>query len=50
MLDDVNRHRIKPPVDRAFPLGEGSAAFAHLEAGEQFGKVVLSNREALHSI
>jgi hypothetical protein len=23
-------------------LAEGAAAFAHLEAGEQFGKVVLS--------
>jgi NADPH:quinone reductase-like Zn-dependent oxidoreductase len=42
MLDDVNRHQLRPPVDRVFPLAEGSAAFAHLEAGQQFGKVVLS--------
>jgi NADPH:quinone reductase-like Zn-dependent oxidoreductase len=43
MLDDVTTHRLKPPVDRVFPLDQGAAAFAHLEAGEQFGKVVLSN-------
>jgi len=43
MLDDVNTHRLKPPVDRVFPLAEGGAAFAHLEGGGQFGKVVLSN-------
>ena len=42
MLDDVNAHHLKPPVDRTFPLADVAAAFAHLEAGEQFGKVVLS--------
>lgn len=42
MLEDVNQHQLRPPVDRVFPLAEGAAAFAHLEAGEQFGKVVLS--------
>jgi zinc-binding alcohol dehydrogenase/oxidoreductase len=42
MLDDVNRCQLRPPVDRVFPLQEGGAAFAHLEAGDQFGKVVLS--------
>ncbi|HEY2594805.1 MAG TPA: alcohol dehydrogenase catalytic domain-containing protein [Chloroflexota bacterium] len=42
MLDDVNRYQLRPPVDRVFPLADGAAAFAHLEAGDQFGKVVLS--------
>jgi len=42
MLDDVNQYRLRPPVDRVFPLERGADAFAHLEAGEQFGKVVLS--------
>ncbi len=42
MLEDVNQSLIHPPVDRVFSLEEGAAAFAHLEAGEQFGKVVLS--------
>jgi zinc-binding alcohol dehydrogenase/oxidoreductase len=43
MLDDVNVHQLHPPVDRVFALEQGAAAFAHLEAGEQFGKVVLAN-------
>lgn len=42
MLEDVSQHQLRPPVDRVFPLEDGAAAFAHLEAGEQFGKVVLS--------
>jgi len=42
MLDDVNQFRLRPPVDRVFPLAEGAAAFAHLESGTQFGKVVLA--------
>jgi zinc-binding alcohol dehydrogenase/oxidoreductase len=42
MLDDVNAYQLRPPVDRVFPLDEGANAFAHLERGEQFGKVVLS--------
>jgi len=42
MLEDVNTHGLRPPVDRIFPLSECAQAFAHLEAGEQFGKVVLS--------
>jgi len=33
--------RLKPIVDRVFPLAEGVAAHAYLEAGSQFGKVVL---------
>jgi NADPH:quinone reductase-like Zn-dependent oxidoreductase len=31
-----------PPVDSVFPLTEGRAAFARLESGEQFGKVVVT--------
>jgi NADPH:quinone reductase-like Zn-dependent oxidoreductase len=41
MLRDVVEHKLRPPIDRVFPLAEGPAAFAHLESGEQFGKVVL---------
>ena len=33
--------RLKPVVDRVFPLAEGAAAHAYLESGGQFGKVVL---------
>jgi NADPH:quinone reductase-like Zn-dependent oxidoreductase len=42
MLEDVNQHHLRPPVDRVFGLADGAAAFAHLEAGDQFGKVVLA--------
>jgi NADPH:quinone reductase-like Zn-dependent oxidoreductase len=34
--------RLKPVVDRVFPLAEASAAHAYLESGQQFGKVVLT--------
>ena len=33
--------RMRPPVDRVYQLSEGRAAFERLEAGEQFGKIVL---------
>jgi NADPH:quinone reductase-like Zn-dependent oxidoreductase len=41
MLDDVNRYQLRPPIDRVFGLADGADAFRHLEAAEQFGKVVL---------
>jgi NADPH:quinone reductase-like Zn-dependent oxidoreductase len=34
--------RLKPVVDRVFPLAEAAAAHTYLEAGSQFGKVVLT--------
>ena len=33
--------RMRPPVDRIYPLSEGRAAFERLAEGEQFGKIVL---------
>jgi NADPH:quinone reductase-like Zn-dependent oxidoreductase len=38
----VTNGRLKPVVDRVFPLPEAAAAHAYLELGLQFGKVVLS--------
>jgi len=35
--------RLKPVVDRVWPLAEAATAHAYLEAGSQFGKVVLSS-------
>ena len=32
---------VKPVVDSTYPLAEVEAALAHLDAGEQFGKVIL---------
>lgn len=44
---DLLRHlesgKLKPVVDRIFPLSEIREAHAYLERGEQFGKVLLSN-------
>ncbi len=37
----VTSGRARPVVDRVFPLAEARAAHEHLEAGRQFGKVVL---------
>jgi zinc-binding alcohol dehydrogenase/oxidoreductase len=37
----VTSGRARPAVDRVFPLAEARAAHEHLEAGRQFGKVVL---------
>ena len=39
----VERHRIKPVIDRTYLFDEAPAAFAHLEGGP-FGKVVISLR------
>ena len=33
--------QLRPPVDRVYPLSEGRAAFERLQAGAQFGKIVL---------
>lgn len=37
----VAHHRLRPVVDRVFPLEEARAAFEHLAAGRHFGKVCL---------
>lgn len=34
--------QLAPPIDRVFPIAEGRAAFERLDAGQQFGKIVLS--------
>jgi NADPH:quinone reductase-like Zn-dependent oxidoreductase len=41
VLKLVAAGRLKPVLDRTFPLKDCAAAHAHLESGEQFGKVVL---------
>ncbi|HTG33238.1 MAG TPA: NAD(P)-dependent alcohol dehydrogenase [Thermoanaerobaculia bacterium] len=34
-------HRLRPVIDRVFPLEEAPAAFAHMAAGDHFGKIVI---------
>ncbi len=41
MLRAVSGMKIRPLVDRSFPLEEGLTALRHLESPERFGKVVL---------
>ena len=37
----IERHAIKPVIDRVFPFGEAKAAYAHLKSGAHYGKVVI---------
>ena len=42
LLQFVGMHRLAPVVDKTFPLAEAEAALRHMEAGAQFGKIVLT--------
>ncbi len=42
MLATVDRHAIKPVVSDAFPLARAAEAFALMERGGQFGKIVVT--------
>jgi NADPH:quinone reductase-like Zn-dependent oxidoreductase len=41
MVDFVSRHKIRPVVDRIFPISDAAAAFERMDKGLQFGKIVL---------
>ncbi len=41
LMEFVKQGKLKPVVDRVFPLAEARAAQEHIEKREQFGKVVL---------
>ena len=43
MLSFVNKNKITPIVDKIFYLSEYKLAFQYLEAGQQFGKIVMTN-------
>ncbi len=38
----LETHRIRPEIDRTFAFEEAPAAYAHLESGAHFGKVVVN--------
>lgn len=42
MQQFVEMHRLVPVVDRVFPLARAEPALRHMEAGAQFGKIVLA--------
>ncbi|RWD89403.1 NAD(P)-dependent alcohol dehydrogenase [Mesorhizobium sp.] len=41
MLAAVATHRLKPVIDRVFPLAEAREAYRHFQRGDVFGKVVI---------
>lgn len=41
VVEHFREGRLRPPVDRVYPLASGREAFARLEEGRQFGKIVL---------
>ncbi len=45
MLVFVSKHKIKPVIDRIFPMRDSYSAFERMEKGEQFGKIVFDNRQ-----
>ncbi|MCL8206922.1 MAG: zinc-binding dehydrogenase [Actinomycetia bacterium] len=46
MLAFCEAHRLRPVVDRVFPLAEAGPAEQYMEEGHQFGKIVLAIPEA----
>ncbi len=42
MVRFVTKHKIIPVIDSVYTLVEGNAAFARMEAGAQFGKIVVT--------
>lgn len=42
MVDFVALHRVQPVVSEVFPLDQAAEAFALMERGEQFGKIVVT--------
>jgi NADPH:quinone reductase-like Zn-dependent oxidoreductase len=42
MLGFIATHKIKPVIDRRFPLEQAKEALMHLEKGHAFGKVVIT--------
>ena len=41
MNQAIGQHKTKPQIDRVFPFEEASEAYAYLESGGHFGKVVI---------
>jgi NADPH:quinone reductase-like Zn-dependent oxidoreductase len=37
----ITQHRLQPVIDRTFDYGDAAAAYAHMESGSHFGKIVI---------
>lgn len=48
MLAWVNRQHLRPMVSQLFPLTRAGEAFAFMERGEQFGKIVVTTWSGAH--
>jgi NADPH:quinone reductase-like Zn-dependent oxidoreductase len=42
VVEHFNAGRLRPPIDRVYPLAEGRAAFERLAEARQFGKLVVA--------
>jgi NADPH:quinone reductase-like Zn-dependent oxidoreductase len=41
VVSEFRAGRLRPPIDSVYPLAEARAAYARLQSGQQFGKVVI---------
>jgi NADPH:quinone reductase-like Zn-dependent oxidoreductase len=41
IVEIFRSRKLYPPVDSVFPIAESRAAYERLEAGQQFGKIVI---------
>ena len=41
MVEFMNRHKIRPIVDKVFEFSEAKEAFSYLDSQQHFGKVVI---------
>jgi len=41
MVDFINKHQIKPTIDKVYDLNEYKAAFDRFKESDHFGKIVL---------
>lgn len=41
MNDFIAKHQLKPAIDRVFAFEEAPAAFAYMDSGDHFGKIVI---------
>jgi NADPH:quinone reductase-like Zn-dependent oxidoreductase len=48
MLQFVQQYKIRPVIDKIFPLENAVAAFDRMKAGEHFGKIVVSIGDKSH--